>query len=139
MKHTVDIIRKVMDKDHTLGDLFVFKNGEFHFSCVTLELPWKENQRNISCIPPGGYSAHKHRSPKFGACIKIKDVKDRDHILIHPANYTSELRGCVAVGRKHVDLNNDSINDVYESRNTFNKLMLSLPSTFELRITNAHA
>jgi hypothetical protein len=37
----------------TIGELFL--NGEK--MCDTLELPYKDNQRSISCIPAGEYSA----------------------------------------------------------------------------------
>ena len=45
------IIRDTFTDVSTLGQLFL--NGERF--CDTLELPWKNNQRRISCIPEGEY------------------------------------------------------------------------------------
>ena len=63
----------------------------------SLELPWLENQRNISCIPEGIYPLVRRQSSRFRDHLLIEDVPDRDLILLHPANDASEeLRGCVA-------------------------------------------
>eukprot|EP01047_Picozoa_sp_COSAG01_P078385 COSAG01_NODE_14468_length_1450_cov_2.361954_1_plen_96_part_10 len=45
------IIRDTFTDESTIGELFV--NGERF--CDTLELPYKDNQRSISCIPAGEY------------------------------------------------------------------------------------
>jgi len=63
----------------------------------SLELPWLNNQRNVSCIPEGIYPIVQRSSSRFRAHLLIKDVPGRDYILLHPANDASEeLRGCVA-------------------------------------------
>ena len=63
----------------------------------SIELPWKNNQRNISCIPEGIYPMVLRRSRRFSEHLLIQDVPDRDFILIHPANDArKELRGCIA-------------------------------------------
>ena len=41
------LIRDTWTEKSTMGQLFL--NGELF--CDTLENPWKNNQRNISCIP----------------------------------------------------------------------------------------
>ena len=65
--------------------------------CYTIELPWKNNQRRISCIPEGIYKIRKRFSPKFKWHIEIMNVKNRDYILFHPANDAlKELNGCIA-------------------------------------------
>ena len=46
------IIRDTFSENSILGKLFV--NGER--MCDTLELPYKDNQKSISCIPAGEYS-----------------------------------------------------------------------------------
>ena len=43
------LIRDTFTEESTIGRLFI--NGELF--CDTLENPWKDNQRNISCIPDG--------------------------------------------------------------------------------------
>ena len=70
----------------------------------TLELPWQENQRGISCIPVGAYKLLWARSPKMGMCYHVLDVPGRSNVLIHAANfagdvrygYVTELQGCIA-------------------------------------------
>ena len=65
--------------------------------CKTIELPWLENQRRISCIPEGTYVIRKRYSQKFKWHLKIVAVKNRDLILFHPANDAlKELNGCIA-------------------------------------------
>lgn len=67
--------------------------------CHTLELPWKDNRSNISCIPPGVYRVTWEESPRLKRnTLRLHGVPDRDGILIHSANWTSELRGCIAFG-----------------------------------------
>jgi hypothetical protein len=65
--------------------------------CHTIELPWKDNEKNTSCIPEGRYELKKRYSPRFKAHLLVKDVPGRSVILIHPANDAlKELRGCIA-------------------------------------------
>lgn len=97
-------------------DIHDEKTGEVVFTCATLELPWRENARGVSCAPAGSY-LFKWRtdSPKHGACYEEwddpatperEDIKDRDNIQIHAANlagdetqgYVKQLDGCIAPG-----------------------------------------
>ncbi len=76
-------------------------NGELFFEgkkiCDTIELPWKENQKRVSCIPEGIYRVRKRFSPKFKWHLEIFKVRNRDLILFHPANNAlKELNGCIA-------------------------------------------
>jgi len=65
--------------------------------CHTIELPWLQNQRRVSCIPNGTYILQKRYSKKFKKHIHIKNVPGRNLILIHPANDAKkELQGCIA-------------------------------------------
>ena len=72
------------------------------FICKTIELPWKENQKGISCIPEGYYLLRKRYSRKFQWHIEVVAVKNRSFILLHPANNAmNELNGCIAPVTKH--------------------------------------
>ena len=76
-------------------------NGEILLNgthiCYTIELPWRDNQHGISCIPEGRYGLDKRCSANLGWHIKVMDVPDRTLILIHPANFAkTELQGCIA-------------------------------------------
>ena len=64
--------------------------------CYTIELPWLQNQKQISCVPEGEYVLEKRFSPKFQWHLHLKNVPGRDLILIHPANDAKkELLGCI--------------------------------------------
>jgi hypothetical protein len=70
----------------------------------TIERPWADNKRGISCIPAGIYPVAIRHSPKFNRPMLIIDnVRGRSGILIHGANHWSELKGCVAVAETRVD------------------------------------
>lgn len=73
-------------------------NGELVLKvCNTIELPWLQNQRNVSCIPEGRYELKRRVTQKRGQHLLVMNVKSRDGILIHPANDAKkELRGCIA-------------------------------------------
>jgi hypothetical protein len=65
--------------------------------CHTIELPWLSNQRNVSCIPEGRYELRKGMSQRRGLHIRLKEVPDREGILIHPGNDAlRDLRGCIS-------------------------------------------
>lgn len=115
----------------TLGELLY--NGKV--LCKTLELPWMSNQRGKSCIPPGEYTVVRRVSPKYGEHFHLVDVPGRQWILIHPANYVSQLLGCIAVGKSHRDINGDGRKDLTSSVDTMKILLKELPqSAFKLEI-----
>ena len=65
--------------------------------CYTIELPYKNNQPQVSCIPEGEYFIEKRYSKRFGWHFEILDIPNRSLILFHPANNAlTELRGCIA-------------------------------------------
>jgi len=69
--------------------------------CNTIELPWKNNETKVSCIPEGKYFIRKRYSRKFQWHLELIDVKNRSLILFHPANNAlKELNGCIAPVRK---------------------------------------
>jgi hypothetical protein len=70
---------------------------EGKFICNTIELPWKNNETKVSCIPEGKYFIQKRYSNKFQWHLEIINVKNRSLILFHPANNAlQELNGCIA-------------------------------------------
>ncbi len=125
------------DGKQTLGRLYVVNDrGFILFECDTLELSWKDNQSNISCIPVGQYKVVKRWSDKYKNHFHITNVPGRDYILIHPANYVSQLKGCVAVGSDLADINGDSLMDVTHSKDTMDSLLEVLPNYFYIEITS---
>ena len=92
----LELVRKIFSSRSTIGDMSI--DGVPY--CKTLELPWRDNANNISCIPEGAYKvaidmsvAHHERWPH------IMDVPGRGGVRIDIANYPSEILGCVAVGK----------------------------------------
>ena len=80
----------------TLGFLSI--DGEFE--CFTLELPWLDNKPYVSCIPEGTYKVELEYSGRFGKELpELRDVPGRSEIKFHPANFPSELKGCIAPGQ----------------------------------------
>ena len=76
-------------------------NGELLLNgdrlCSTIELPWKNNEPKVSCIPEGDYELRKRWSRRFGNHFMLLDVPERSYILVHPANdAVRELKGCIA-------------------------------------------
>ena len=66
----------------------------------TMELPWRGNRRNVSCVPPGRYGVRRHQSPRFGPCWLVGPVPGRSAILVHAGNTTRDTRGCVLPGTR---------------------------------------
>jgi len=65
--------------------------------CHTIELPWRNNLRRLSCIPVGTYKLEKRTYTRHGEQIGIPAVLGREAILIHAANDAQkELLGCIA-------------------------------------------
>lgn len=84
----------------TLGVLSVDGRPLF----VTLEDSWKDNARQVSCIPDGEYTIRRHTSPKFGLCYSVDNVPNRSHILIHAGNTSDDTQGCILVGLQFGEL-----------------------------------
>jgi len=118
----------------TLGKITIHDNLEEVYTCKSLELSWKENKRSISCIPMGIYRAVIRFSVKHGEHFILKDVEDREYVLIHSANYHYQLRGCISVGKSYADINKDGELDVTSSRDTMDDLLEILPDSFYITI-----
>jgi hypothetical protein len=128
------LTRKDMEEKQTLGDLEISETDNTIFTCKTLELPWLNNQRNISCIPTGTYTVIKRTSDKYGTHFQVLNVPDRSMILIHAGNYFSQTQGCILVGSDFMDVNQDNFRDVVESKKTLHKMYALMPDKFELKI-----
>ncbi|WP_269222473.1 DUF5675 family protein [Flavobacterium sp. IMCC34518] len=87
------VLSRTYFSDGTNGKL----ECEGKFICCTIELPWINNEKRVSCIPEGKYLLRKRYSRKFQWHIEVVDVKNRSFILLHPANNAQkELNGCIA-------------------------------------------
>jgi hypothetical protein len=92
----------------TFGRLTADVGDERHYF-FTGELPWRDNQSNVSCIPEGIYKANFTFSPKFKRSMyEIGPVTGRTSIRLHSANlmgdtslgFKSQLNGCISLGLK---------------------------------------
>ena len=92
------IIRDTFTDKSTIGNLYL--NGEW--LCDTLELPYLDNQRSISCIPEGEYKVRlrtaRESSTRDYLHLLVQDVPARSYILVHIGNFPKDTRGCILVG-----------------------------------------
>lgn len=118
----------------------------------TLERPWLPvggapcGQKGVSCVPPGRYQLVPHNSEAHPHTVALvnpalwvyhfdEDVPPerrgfaRTTVLIHPANYVSELRGCIAPGLAR---GGGLTPEVHESRRAFAQLALDWPAEIEI-------
>jgi hypothetical protein len=87
------VLQRAYFKEGTNGTLFCSGSFLFH----TIELPWNDNKRNISCIPEGTYEVETRYSKRFQNHLLVIGVTNRRLILFHPANDAlKELEGCIA-------------------------------------------
>jgi hypothetical protein len=72
------------------------------FQCLTLELPWRNNEPELSCIPEGVYKCAVRKSRKWspvdGLLYELTPVQGRTDILIHAGNTIADSLGCILVG-----------------------------------------
>ena len=92
------IIRDTFSEQSTVGELFL--NGER--MCDTLENPYINNERNISCIPEGEYKVRlrlaRESATRDYLHLLVQDVPNRDWILFHRGNSAKDTSGCILVG-----------------------------------------
>mgnify|MGYP001378564073 CR=1 FL=1 len=132
------VISRKYNTDETLGSLFVLLGYDLLFSCKTIELPYKGNQHNISCIPTGTYHTIKYNSPNKGWVFLLENVPGRSAIEIHAGNYATgkkiDTQGCILVGTGFEDIDGNGTMDIIESKKTLSRLMGILPQEFNLTI-----
>lgn len=101
LTRTVTLTRKEQSDEGTFGEL-----KTPGFSCVTGELPWRDNEPNKSCIPAGEYECFPYSSQKYPAAYEVSKVPGRSAILIHQGNlcgdvdkgFQSNVQGCILLG-----------------------------------------
>lgn len=91
------------DDQGTKGGL-VLPSGKMLYS---LELPWRDNHHDFSCIPEGVYTCRRMPSARmtylFGAMgvgdmYEVLGVKDRDGVFLHAGTWAGDVTKTLADG-----------------------------------------
>ena len=128
--------------EQTISNVIVLDENKIIFTCYLLELPYKDNLKNISCIDEGYYTLKKREANENGSRFgyphfEILNVRERGGIKWHIANYVMQLRGCGAPGLQLADINNDGNLDVTSSRLALETLWYYLDDETMLIIISA--
>ena len=137
MKFDFDVLiqRQPSSETQTIGELTIYEDRiKPIYDCKTIELEVDCNATRDDAIPNGTYRVIKRWSKKYKEHFHILNVPDRKYILIHNANYSRQLLGCIAVGQKHLDIDGDGLTDVTSSKATLKELLELLPEQFILKI-----
>lgn len=114
----------------------------------TLECPWRDNRRMVSCIPEGRYDVVWGWSNRFKRnTFRLVGVLQRDGILIHSANFAgdqnmgwvSQLNGCIALGLRQGILRNRNgamQNAILSSSPAVRQFEKIMPKKFKLEIVS---
>ena len=103
VKYELILQREDSEEDGTYGTLR-FPDGTV---LNTLELQWKNNEPQTSCIPPGIYPCKKRQSAAFGKeMYEVGNVQGRSGVLIHAGNMAGSVekgqkadsKGCILLG-----------------------------------------
>lgn len=111
------LVRVTEHNGATLGVLCIDDSPEM----VTLEDAWRDNERQISCIPQGRYTIRLHRSPRFGLTYQVVDVPERSQILFHAGNTHKDTHGCILLGLQYGKLDKETA--ILASKSAFTKFM----------------
>lgn len=125
------ILKRVAENSEGTFGVLIFNYVPF---ALTLERPWRYNERNRSCIPQGEYNCERVSSPRFGDTFEVKGVKDRSNILFHKGNISDDTHGCILIGESFDRVLGS--NGITASKEGFNEFMawLGEEDTFELVI-----
>jgi len=84
--------------------------------------------RGGACIPAGTYLCRRVKSQKHGIVFEVTGVSGRLYIQIHAANWSGQLRGCIAPGLARAIVDDGDVTTiddraVTESKKAMKKLM----------------
>ena len=124
------------DDKQSLGYFSLYKGVNLVYDCVSLELAWKDNETNISCVPTGTYKVTPRYSDKYTQHFILENVPNRKLILIHAGNFNTDTKGCILLGTSFGKINQDSMLDITASRRATSELLFATNGEgFELTIS----
>lgn len=133
-RHFLRLLRDIRNEQVTLGELVNPNDAEFRL--FTVELPWLDNRKRISCIPTGLYMVeldfyHRGGYPAY----EVKNVLNRGEIKFHIANYPKDVLGCIGLGLAR----KPSVPMILQSRAAYDKFMEYMKGVqqFQLELVNA--
>lgn len=110
----VTITRTHPTAKEILGEL---RLSDDSFGCNSLELPWLNNQQNVSAIPVGKYVCKwKFMLSQLAYHYELQNVPNRGGVFIHAGNYFFDSKGCILLGSAPLDINGDKELDVRNSK-----------------------
>lgn len=144
----VYLLDRVYLKDRTLGSIY---SPQGAIICKTLELPWLDNKRSVSCIPEGTYTVIKMppiekddpdtpldesggRHPRPYWHFRLPQVKGRSGILIHRGYNPSWSQGCILVAGRFANLESTSPSLEVDGGKKLQWMVDNLPDEFKLLI-----
>ena len=128
------IARLVDDNKQTTGHMFLSDGERTYAHFMSLELPWKNNEVRVSCIPVGTYICRVRYSEKYGRHLEV-EVPGRTLILLHYGNFFKDTKGCILVGKGFSKIDGDDRFDVTQSKVSMNKLMSFIQDDERIRLT----
>jgi hypothetical protein len=140
-------LQSILLEDRTLGSI-ISPDGEV--LSKTLELPWKDNQRSISCICEGIFPVTKEKpipmddpntdEDESGGRIyrpywhfRMHDVPNRSGILWHRGVLPKHSKGCILVGSRFGGYFTKTPT-LLDSKAKLEWLVANLPDKFDLQV-----
>jgi len=127
--------RYIQDENQTMSSCVVLgDNNQPLFASLLLTRGWRNNEKNVSCLPIGVYPVEYEWSKKYKRMLwEVKETGLRSEVKFHPLNYYFDSEGCNGLGRRPKHLNKDRYLDLTDSRNTINDFHKAL-KTFDRAI-----
>lgn len=112
-------IKRTTYNDEGTWGIFEYNYRPF---AVSGELPWHDNKQEISCIPPGCYTAQVQNHSQKGMVLRLMDVPGRDGVLVHVGNIPKhDSLGCILIGESFEPI--DDMQAVTNSGKARNELL----------------
>lgn len=116
----MNLVRLVRDDQNKVRTLGLFMIGE-NTICQTLELPYRGNLKNVSCIVTGVFAFVFKFSEKHKRNLWHIVAPGRSEIEVHVGNTVKDTLGCVLCGTSR---DGDAVSDSRVALDAFHDAML---------------